>query len=499
MAKVIIIGGGLGGLTAGNWLVQRGHAAVIFESQGSPGGYVAGFRRKGFYFESGTLAFENARQVFELMERFGVRGKVSFVRKRTRFVSREMDTGDSGTFESFRDAFLRAFPDDRVVLQDYFREVGRMYRAMRPFMAERSPTLLQVLSGGLTMLGAYAKYRKVTLSEFTGRFFRRGTRLFQVFKSFGYPDMASYILGGAMATIFDGYWAVAGGMQSWADALAERFTALGGELRLHSKVDRIITENGAAVGVVCGGAEHRGDAVISAADYKKTFLNLLDDPSLLPPEFADRVRGARVSEGMCTAYLGLNLSNEQLRRYMRLPSVMFLDDAVGLEPDAGDPRYFEKAGIGLYAPSLYNETLAPEGKSSLMLQAVCPTHWMDNWGGGDRAKYTALKESVIRTFVAKASFVVPGLARHIEFADLATLLTYERYTGNSDGATSAWSWNPKNKYYDSFMDTYVTTPVRNLYIGSCWSTQIGGIPGALSGGLNAAKRAVRRWARTEGA
>ena len=57
--SVIIIGSGFGGLVAGNLLAKKGHNVTIFESHSAPGGYTAGFYRKDFYFESGTLSFEN--------------------------------------------------------------------------------------------------------------------------------------------------------------------------------------------------------------------------------------------------------------------------------------------------------------------------------------------------------------------------------------------------------------------------------------------------------
>jgi hypothetical protein len=84
--------------------------------------------------------------------------------------------------------------------------------------------------------------------------------------------------------------------------------------------------------------------------------------------------------------------------------------------------------------------------------------------------------------------VIPGLAGRIEFSDLATPRTYERYTGNTDGATSAWSWNPKNKFYKKIMRIQIDTLVRNLLIGSCWSCQIGGVPGA----IGVARKCIRK-------
>ena len=63
MKKIAIIGAGIGGLTAGTLLRQKGHEVTIYESHGTPGGYIAGFQRKGYYFESGTLSFESSHDM----------------------------------------------------------------------------------------------------------------------------------------------------------------------------------------------------------------------------------------------------------------------------------------------------------------------------------------------------------------------------------------------------------------------------------------------------
>lgn len=123
-----------------------------------------------------------------------------------------------------------------------------------------------------------------------------------------------------------------------------------------------------------------------------------------------------------------------------------------------------------------------------MLQNIAPTGWMDNWGGGDKEKYRQLKERAAEDMIDRATAVILNLRDLIEFQDAATPLTYERYTHNTNGASSAWSWNPQNKFYKSILKSYVDTPVKNLLIGSCWSSQIGGIPGALNAAYSCAKR-----------
>ena len=82
MKNVIIIGSGIGGLIAGNLLAKKGHKVTIFEAHSMPGGYTAGFYRKGYYFESGTLSFEASASVFKAMKDIGVFEKIDFVKQR---------------------------------------------------------------------------------------------------------------------------------------------------------------------------------------------------------------------------------------------------------------------------------------------------------------------------------------------------------------------------------------------------------------------------------
>ncbi|MGI5876564.1 MAG: hypothetical protein ACOX6X_07110 [Dethiobacteria bacterium] len=90
--------------------------------------------------------------------------------------------------------------------------------------------------------------------------------------------------------------------------------------------------------------------------------------------------------------------------------------------------------------------------------------------------------------IEDASRLIPGLKESIEFKDAATPLTYERYTHNTAGASSAWSWNPKKEFYKNAMSVNIKTPVKNLFIGSCWAMQIGGVPGALAAAYLCARK-----------
>lgn len=497
MKKVAIIGSGIGGLTAGNLLAQKGHKVTIFEAHNMPGGYTGGFYRKGFYFESGTINLESTASVFKVMREIGVLDKIDFVRLQTRFFSEDFDKTPE-SFDEYKKMIYKSFPSDKEKLDSVFSDMdeviglmGVLDKPMPPFYCglEKITSMLPYIASIPKWMKLSKQYGDMTSSEFAARYFEKDSKLFKLFKGFSYPDMSAMAIGPNILGVLKDVWTVKGGMQSWADVLAENFKKLGGELKLNSHVDRIITKNGAAVGVSCKNTIYDTDYVISAGDYKKTFQELLDDKSLISRTLQDNISSAEVSEGFFTVYLGLNMSNEELGRYMEVPHVFACDE----KPDCDifnseDAEFFSKTTVSLYSSSMINPKLAPEGKSSLMLQTMVPYRWMNNWGVGNREAYRQLKEKAMNTMIESASRVIPCLKEHIEYKDAATPLTYERFTHNTDGATSAWSWNPKKKFYSSPMDVKIDTPVKNLYIGSCWAMQIGGVPGALGAAYQCANR-----------
>ena len=497
MKNVIIIGSGIGGLIAGNLLAKKGHKVTVLEAHSMPGGYTAGFYRKGYYFESGTLSFEASASVFKAMKDIGVFEKIDFVKQRIRFVSEDID-GTPENYDDYKEMIYSGFPSDKEKLDTVFSDLDKMAGFMgdvdqpMPFLysgLKKLKLMLPYILSGPKLMKLSKQYGDMTSSEFGARYFEKDSKLFKLFSGFGYPDMPAMFLGAGLSGMFSDYWTVKGGMQSWANILAENFRKLGGDLKLNSYVDKIITKNGAAVGVSCQNIVYDADYVISAGDYKKTLLKLLDDKSLIPQAFQDNIGRAAVSEGFFTVYLGLNMFNEELAKYMKIPHVFAFDDKPGYDIyNSEDGEFFSKTSASLYSPSMVNPKHAPEGKSSLMLQTMVPYHWMNSWGGGDKEAYRQLKEKAMDAMIDSASRLIPGLKECIEYKDAATPLTYERFTHNTDGASSAWSWNPKKKFYKNTMSVNIETPVKNLYIGSCWAMQLGGVPGALAAAYQCAKK-----------
>jgi phytoene dehydrogenase-like protein len=463
MKKVTVIGAGIGGLLAANLLAKKGAKVTLFEAHQTPGGYTAGFWRKGFYFESGTLSLEGHPHLFETLRSLDLYEKIAFVPQRTRIVSEDFD-GIPASYEEFKELFRKSYPN---AWEGYFSKMDPMVGA---FSGESFWKKLQSLYFVL-------KYKNLSIENFVEKFFPKDSFFYSIAKrfAFSYPSAPAWMGAAALSCRFGDYWTVKNGMQKLSDILAENFLALGGELKRNSFVEKIVTEKGKVKGVVCKGSFEKADAVIAACDYKKTFLELLDDSSKVDRE---KIQRAEVSESVFVVYLGLKLSNEELKTFLKHHYV----EVYG-KKETKDP--LKNESFLLYSPSLLNSELAPKGKSSLMI--YCQVPW-EFFSSSDT--YQERKKQMKEAYIQKASRFVLGLKEFIEIQDAATPQTFERYTHNTHGASSGFSWKVPGLFYPMDGKSRVTTPIENLYIGSCWASNFGGIPGAEAAARECVKKII---------
>jgi phytoene dehydrogenase-like protein len=263
-----------------------------------------------------------------------------------------------------------------------------------------------------------------------------------------------------------------GGSLPMSRALAERYTGLGGAIHYNSRVERILVEADVAVGVrLADGSEHRAGRVISAADGHATLFDMLEGK------------------------YGDERTREPYEKWPTFPSLLYV--GLGVNRSFADTPH-TVAGINFPLPRpteighavrermtvhIMNQdpTLAPPGKTSLTVMLPDSyEYWADL--AGDRAAYEEKKDQVARTVVHLLDQRFPGLSEQVEMVDVATPVTWERYTGNWKGSFEGWLITPQNA-------STVMKPMRqtvpglgNFYMCGQWVEPGGGLPTGITSG-----------------
>ena len=112
-------------------------------------------------------------------------------------------------------------------------------------------------------------------------------------------------------------------------------------------------------------------------------------------------------------------------------------------------------------------------------------NWKKQKDGTCGEEYLQLKEAVADKLIASAEKIIPGLTNHIVIKDIATPLTFERYTLNSYGASMGWFPAPGGGMRSQ------RTPIRNLYQASAWTFPGASIYAVVPSGRNAAQLVLK--------
>ena len=282
-----------------------------------------------------------------------------------------------------------------------------------------------------------------------------------------------------------GLWGyVRGGMGALSDAIAESARNKGVEIRVNAEVERVIVRDGAARGVVlAGGEEVEADVVVSNLDPRTTFLRLVEAKEL-PPEFLKRMEGYR-SEGTS---LKMNLALAGLPEFRALPgapgpqhratihlcpSIDYVEEAW---KDAREGRPSRNPMLEIGIPSMYDPTLAPEGKHvmSVFLQYAPYTLRGANWDD--------LRESYAERVIDLIEEYAPNIRSILLDRQVLTPVDLERRFGLAGGNIFHGELAPDQLFGKR---PGYRTPVRGLYLCGSGTHPGGGVMGAP--GFNAAR------------
>jgi all-trans-retinol 13,14-reductase len=494
----IVIGSGIGGLTSAALLARNGLRPLVLEAHFFPGGNTQTFRRKKLFdFDVGLHYVGDCGPdgtIPTVLRQIGIADEIEWL---------PMDPDGFDTlilpdlrfrvpvgWDRYRERLHQAFPGETRAIDRYL-EVMQQLSAGPMGPPPEQQAQLQRLMG--------KPWDECTLGEVFDSL-ECSLRLRHVLaaQSGTYAAPPSRASAAAHALLTNHYLRGAyfprGGGRSLVDALVRFIEAHGGEIRLRSRVQRILLEGGRAVGVeLAKGGELRAPIVISNADAKRTYLEMVGERHL-SPELTQRVRESRMALPLFITYvamkvdpaeLGLANSNYGLMEYT-------------LEEDyqaCYEGRIPEKPAVFISLASLKDPTsrnIAPEGYTNLQLITVAPAQ-PEAWGveksPGDGGRYrhtldyTTVKKDLEERMLRHVEEKMPGLIRNVEWLESATPLTQERFTLSTGGTSYGLEHSP-DQYRDKRFA--MQTEIPGLYLVGANTVFGHGIAGTMVGGAAAA-------------
>ncbi len=436
MHDVLVIGGGISGLAVAARLQAQGLDTIVLESHSQAGGCAGYYRRNGFSFDVGATTlvdFEPGGVGGELLEAIGMRLE-----------------GDAlpGYVACLPDATVTLYRDARQWNEERLEKLGST-RAHRRFWAlldrlarvfwgaahsgvklpiRRLSDLLRAATAIRPIDWPLARHLDSTLCALLRRFGLRGDDRLAGLLGMLVEDTVhntideAPLINSALGVTIRGAGLTQprGGMESFIRAFVARYEALGGDLRLGWRVDRIDRARGRAgpFRVASRRGELRATQVVCAVPAPLTAALAPDLVGDRLRPFVDRDVGAQGSALLiCIGVPEDEIEGPAFRHHQLLHDYR--------SPLGDGNNMF----ISVSAPG--DLECAPRGCRAVMISTHCG---LAEWEGLSRTAYDEKKRALGERLVRLARRVYPRLGNRAVVQEVATPRTYERFTRRPRGA-----------------------------------------------------------------
>ncbi len=440
--RIAVIGAGPGGLAAACLLQSRGYQVTLFEALQKVGGRNSKLKLGDYSFDTGPTFFLMPQVLAEIFQKTGksLRDYIDLKRVDPLY---KLDFGDGSTL------FPRANPREMAQelsklnsrdAESYFLFRERQknkFESILPTLKNNAESLLSLMK--LESLSAlpFLDFRSV-YEELSDYFEDERVRLTFTFQA-KYLGMSPFECP-SLFTILPhiehdlGVWHPVGGCSEISSAMARLFCDLGGDLRLSTPIEKVITQNSKITALKTeSGQVHSFDDYVLGADFAYSMKSLFENSERKKYNDA-KIESLKLSCSTFMIYLGLDKKFE-----MPHHSIYFsgnyrknLREIFETFEIPNDPSFY------VHNPSLIDGTLAPEGHSSLYILVPVPRLKSENDSSWNDYKQE-YKEKILSLIESKTG---NNLRAHIQQEKIITPLDWQQDYRVFKGATFSLAHTP---------------------------------------------------------
>lgn len=485
--KIIVIGAGIGGLSAGIYGRLAGYEVDIYEKNPVAGGQCMGWNRKGHHIDNcihwltgtreGTALHQVWKDLGALKEDTVYAPYDAFYtciyKGRRVTLWKDLDRTER--------ELLELSPEDTEEIRRFIQYVryasASVIPAEKPMDMMSIKDYIQMGKEMADMPKVIKEYGEISLQDLSDRFHHPLLKM--LFAEYMPKEYTAYSLLVSYGTMASGNGELPlGGSLAMSNRIVNRFLELDGRLHLHMPVKRVIFEGNRAKGIELENGEcHTGDYVISAVDTMELFSALIgrEKMDLVWKKPYENMEQYPLQSGFQLAF-----SVDQ-GIYKEADTVLF-----ACEPFIIGERSISYMSLKGYD---YEPGFAPEGKMVLQTNVSQFDEDFLYWKSLSQEEYRQVKEELIQEIEKRILAEYPALAGHMELLDCWTPLTYERYCNAYHGAYMSFITKPGIK---PFRVKGEIKGIHNLYIAGQWIMSPGGLPIAAISGKFAIQRILKR-------
>lgn len=433
--EVVVVGGGIGGLTAAALLAARGVNVCLLEKESRAGGCATTFKRLGYEFEAGASLYASWEQG-EIHERVFTELPVAppeVQPARPAYVVRLPDGVDvamASDAREFEENLRAAFPECADAAINFYREIEPVGEALRRVSrrvpdlrtASRTRRMRAALSEARVARRVFANLNQTAaahLAKTSPRFRRFVDVQLQIFGQRASNECAYLYAAVALTIPRKGMYAIRGGASGLAYALADAIKKSGGTIRFNTSALRLAyDETGRARGVTL----LSGETIEATRDVVSNLTVWDTYGKLVGPERTPAALRARLKElrgwGAYLLYLGIE---EETAARLPADHILALTDwQEGQAYNPGDTQFM----FGV-APAW--DTRAPEGKRAVTVSTYTDA---SSWFSfhEDETAHEAQDQSMLEAWWERLHKLMPELGAGVEVIETATPRTFYDYT-----------------------------------------------------------------------
>jgi all-trans-retinol 13,14-reductase len=495
---IIIIGAGLGGLVAGAKLAKEGKKVLLIEQHHIPGGCATNFKRVGSNMDVGLHEIgdiEEGSMQGDIFRDLKISENIEFLKlpEFYRFTNGRIDIVIPDSRKEAERILIEKYPEEEKGIKKFFSAIMGFRNELNR-MPRRGLKLLLVLPFFPLLFPRIVFSMNKTVSQFMDKLIKNDDLKLALTANIGYyhdnpKTMAYSYFAIAQSGYYSGGYYIKGGSQKLSDYLAKFITDNGGKIMLGHKVAKIITENNKAIGVEYHKRSSAdspikifGNYIIANAAVPNVFNDLL--PKGLNTNAKANINKMEIACSLLSIYFFFKkpikeMGNKHYSTFVFHPEVHDWHD-LNFHVD------YKERGFVFVDYSQIDSQLAAPGKG---VGAICSVDYIDDWITLNDAEYKTRKEEVAKIYIEQLDKLIPGIKDQIEYYEVGTPKTIERYTLNPKGTPYGFAQIPSQA---SIRRVSQKSSIENLYFASAWTMPGGGFTGAMLSGWFCAEEIIKK-------